>query len=307
MPTPVNTIHQTEEKNLITPLRALLSSDQKTQLTQAIEYGNLLRQQGEVAKKTFWTKQNSDQFLAQLMNYDKLRNTYLTERKLELQQLGYFDWSETKQAKFDQEFLRNILLYTQLVDQQKIKKVTKEEVDKRGFRNGETLNLRRNKIGDDGVQALAKKRKLKEGVSLDLGGNKIGDEGAKALAEHWELKEGVSLDLQGNKIGDAGAKALAEHWELKDGVSLDLRRNKIGADGVQALVEHWELKEGVSLNLRVNKIGDAGAKALVEHWELKDGVSLSLVGNNIGDEGEKVLQQRVDDARARGINCKVEW
>ncbi len=38
-------IHQTEEKNLITPLRALLSSDQKTQLTQALEYGNLLRQQ----------------------------------------------------------------------------------------------------------------------------------------------------------------------------------------------------------------------------------------------------------------------
>ncbi|PZM85574.1 MAG: hypothetical protein DLD55_06515 [candidate division SR1 bacterium] len=210
-------IHQTEEKNLITPLRALLSSDQKTQLTQALEYGNFLRQQGEAAKKTFWIKQNSDQFLAQLMNYDKLRNTYLTERKSELQQLGYFDWSETKQAKFDQEFLRNMILYTQLVDQQKRQEVTKEEVDERGFQPRETLDLSYNNIGAAGAKSLAEHWELKEGVSLDLGSNKIGAEGAKSLAEHWELKEGVSLNLRNNNIGDEGAKALAEHWELKEG------------------------------------------------------------------------------------------
>ena len=52
----------------------------------------------------------------------------------------------------------------------------------------ETLDLRRNLIGDAGAVAIAEALRVNASVTvLNLGANEIGDEGAKALASALEV------------------------------------------------------------------------------------------------------------------------
>ena len=91
------------------------------------------------------------------------------------------------------------------------------------------LDLRRNKIGDEGCEALA--AAFKEGAAprletlLELYSNQIGDEGCKALAAALG-KEGAAprlekLYLNENKLSDEGGKALAA--ALKEGAAPSLK------------------------------------------------------------------------------------
>ena len=164
------------------------------------------------------------------------------------------------------------------------------------------LDLRFNRIGDEGVKAISESLKVNAVLTrLDLRDNDIGDDGAKSIAE--ALKSGMSaltsLGLVSNNIGDDGAKAIAEALKLGMSVltTLYLYDNNIGDDGAKSIAE--ALKSGMSvlttLWLSSNEIGDEGAKAIAD--ALKSGTavltSLGLGENNIGVDGAKAFGEAV--------------
>ena len=86
----------------------------------------------------------------------------------------------------------------------------------------QTLDLLRNRIGDEGAKALAVGLQHVTGLqTLDLSGNSIGDEGAKALGEGLQHVTGLqTLVLACNSIGAEGAKALGEGLQHVTGLRL---------------------------------------------------------------------------------------
>ncbi|KAK3281841.1 hypothetical protein CYMTET_10391 [Cymbomonas tetramitiformis] len=200
-----------------------------------------------------------------------------------------------------------------------------------------TVDLSRNRIGDEGAKALAVALTPNaEGVfntslnTLDLSNNDIGPEGAKALAVALTPNAvGVfngslnTLTLTGNRIGPEGAKALAVALTPNaEGVfntslnTLHLGGNNIGNEGAEALAAALSPnEEGVfntslnTLNLENNNIGPEGAKALaVALTPNAEGVfntSLSTVnvwGNAVQLEGARAL---ADAVRQRNAPIKL--
>ena len=148
------------------------------------------------------------------------------------------------------------------------------------------LGLRRNNIGDVGVEGLA--QHLPANLqAINLAENNIGDAGAQALAPHLPATLTV-LYLGSNNIGDVGVEALAQHLpaSLKE---LDLYNNNIGDAGVQALASH--LPANLTYLTLGNNISDVGIQTLIQHLpELPNLTSLGLEGNNIGDAGAQALR-----------------
>ena len=157
----------------------------------------------------------------------------------------------------------------------------------------QALGLSRNKIGDDGVKALAASKALAHLIYLDLSDNRIGNDGVRALAA-GAIRSSASLehlDLGGNLIGDDGADALAigAPPSLKILILCD---NRIGSDGVKVLAEHGELARLEMLDLRRNQIDNVGVAALASacaSGALARLTHLFLNGNRIGDNGVKAL------------------
>merc|ERR1712007_314830 len=99
------------------------------------------------------------------------------------------------------------------------------------------LDLRINKIGDEGAEALAEMLKVNEKVQvLDLRINKIGDEGAEALADDLAVNKTLeSLYLTSNGIGDKDAEALADALATNKTLRyLYLQENEIGDKRAEA-------------------------------------------------------------------------
>lgn len=242
-----------------------------------------LKEKWKKAKQNFWWKQGREQFVQNLIAYNQWRAEWLEQNAGELEAIGYADFSPDAQQKFEEEFLRDLILY-----QQCALPIEREEL------------TRDNDVETEGVDSLAK-RNLKTGEILDLEWKNIGDEWAEVISK-MDLQPGVKLNLRKNNIGDKWAKALAQ-MELKEGVEFNLENNNIGDEWAEALAQ-MELKPGVTLNLEENNIGDEWVKALAQ-MELKEGVTINLLKNKIWSEGKAILQKWQDDARARGVNCKV--
>ena len=138
-----------------------------------------------------------------------------------------------------------------------------------------SLNLRDNRIGTKGAQAL---KRLTALTSLNLRDNRIRTKGAQALKGLTAL---TSLNLAANHIGADGAQALKGLAAL---TSLDLSSNRIGDEGAQALKGLTTL---TSLGLSNNGIGDEGAQALKGLTVL---TSLDLSFDHIGAEGARALK-----------------
>ena len=160
------------------------------------------------------------------------------------------------------------------------------------------LNLTRNKIGNDEIEALAEFVKhLTSLQELDLSWNAIGDRGIEKLAEETKhLKSLEKLDLSNNKIGDEGAAKLAQ--SLKNLTSLRVLKlcsNAIGNDGTVALAKGMKhLTSLEELDLSNNTIGDLGAAKLAKETKhLSSLKRLYLNGNKIGDEGHTKLREAV--------------
>lgn len=76
-----------------------------------------------------------------------------------------------------------------------------------GLENVEDLDLRKNQLGDEGLDALLSSDKLENIRKLDLRNNQITRKGMEILAKSGKLEKLEALDLRLNKLGKA--------WESK--------------------------------------------------------------------------------------------
>lgn len=136
------------------------------------------------------------------------------------------------------------------------------------------LDLRNNRVEDEGARALAKLSRL---TTLGLATNNITNKGAQALAGLLNLR---LLVLRDNFIKAEGARALARLPLLE---SLDLRTNFVELEGVRALARSSSL---TSLDLSEFPLELEGVRALAQMNQL---TSLRLDRANIDDEGARTL------------------
>jgi uncharacterized protein (TIGR02996 family) len=160
------------------------------------------------------------------------------------------------------------------------------------------LDLNDNKLGDDGVRALAGCAHLANLTRLDLANNEISASGAQALALSPHLANLTVLDLSSNTIGE-GATAIATSPHLKKLKELFLGGNGIGDAGAKALAASPNLAGLEELMLFVNEIGAAGAKALTSSPHLKGLRKLYLNQNAISP----ALRKSLEKAWGERISC----
>ena len=72
-----------------------------------------------------------------------------------------------------------------------------------GLENVEDLDLRKNQLGDEGLDALLSSDKLDNIHKLDLRNNQITRKGMEILAGSGKMKNLESLDLRSNRLGKA--------------------------------------------------------------------------------------------------------
>ncbi len=174
-----------------------------------------------------------------------------------------------------------------LAKSENLKNLTVLNLGNRGVYGPACINPTKNNIGPKGAKALAD-GSLTNLVKLNLSRNNISDEGIEALAKSGNVKNLTNLDLSDNNIGPEGAKALAD-GSLTNLVELDLSENNISDEGIEALAKGESLKNLTSLHLNCNSIGNKGAKALAKSEKLKNLTDLNLDTNGIGSEGAKAL------------------
>jgi uncharacterized protein (TIGR02996 family) len=102
------------------------------------------------------------------------------------------------------------------------------------------IDLSRNRMGNRGAVALAGAAKNFPALTnLRLWDNKIGAEGVRALANSKLAANLTDLDLSGNKITPAGAMALANSKYLTKLTNLVVDEKAVGKKGKQALVARF--------------------------------------------------------------------
>ncbi len=111
------------------------------------------------------------------------------------------------------------------------------------------LDLRRNRLGPDGLRVLAEAPGLTSLTVLRLGWNDVRDTGAKALAASPHLTRLTALDLSHNNIGGPGLRALAASPNLAGLRELDLSANYVGPSSVEALTSSPHLSRLRTLTL----------------------------------------------------------
>jgi hypothetical protein len=147
------------------------------------------------------------------------------------------------------------------------------------------------------------------GLQINLRGNRIGDEGAQALAvalASGNCPSDLQLDLYANKIGGQGAQALAEALvtgNCRPGLQLKIDNNEIGDDGVQALAKALatgNCPSGLHLNISCYHIGDEGAQALAEaltSGNCPPGLQFNLNCTLMRGKGAKVLAEAINSKK----------
>jgi uncharacterized protein (TIGR02996 family) len=123
------------------------------------------------------------------------------------------------------------------------------------------LRAEANDIGPEGGRALARARLPSLG-GLSLSHNRIGDEGVIALAGSCFLAPVTRLWLDGNGLTDAAAHALATSPPTTSLDTLVLSANTLTAAGVRALVQSPYLQRLDTLDVEDNPISPEEAQVL---------------------------------------------
>jgi NLR family CARD domain-containing protein 3 len=131
----------------------------------------------------------------------------------------------------------------------------------------EGLDLRENRIGNDGADALGDALSVNKSLKrLWLHGNRIGDVGMEALGQALTRNDSLeSLDVSHNDFGIVGltslANALKSNKKLR---GLSLSGNSIDDQGAEILAGVLVVNTSLtSLHLRRNSIEDAGATSIL--------------------------------------------
>jgi uncharacterized protein (TIGR02996 family) len=157
------------------------------------------------------------------------------------------------------------------------------------------LYLSDNEIGQRGTARLASSSCFPALTLLDLRDNRIGNNGLAALAESSSLTGLRDLWLIDNRISEQGALALAPNGgqsRLPHLRSLWLNHNPIGDRPVIALAGDPARSALRDLDLRWCSIGDPGGRALVESPHLEALEQLNLTGNLISAPVLDALRER---------------
>ncbi len=104
---------------------------------------------------------------------------------------------------------------------------------------GPRLNLMMNRIGDEGLKAIAASEHLLRFRELVLRENVVGDDGVEALAASPFAANLAFLDFWRNRITDRGAFALARSPHLNQVMDLSVKENAVTAAGAAALHERF--------------------------------------------------------------------
>ena len=152
----------------------------------------------------------------------------------------------------------------------------------------QTLSLHR--FYSDQARALAEMKELTHLQNLHLeDGNRIGNPGVESLAKSPYLSQLRILKLRANSIGPAGARAIAQSVNLSNLLNLDLDRNDLFDEGPFLLAESKTLTSMKYLSLGWTQMGDPGLASIAKSEALKGLVWLYLSSNQIHDEGVAAL------------------
>jgi hypothetical protein len=126
-------------------------------------------------------------------------------------------------------------------------------IDTSGVENLRSLDLRGNRFGKDGMEALQNSALSRQLTSLNLA--KVGYDGAQSFTQSTQFNSLRRLSLSDNALNgyDVAAYAhFATHTEL---VELDLSKNFVRDEGAEALVTCSTLRQLTELNMSRNGLG----------------------------------------------------
>ncbi|CAF2763774.1 unnamed protein product [Rotaria sp. Silwood2] len=164
------------------------------------------------------------------------------------------------------------------------------------YTQGHDMDLKRQELIDNDIPIVIQRAIIDKKCSyLNLRSNKITEEGAQCLAKVLQSHTSLSmLQIAENKVGDGGVHLIAQALYKNTHLNfLDLTNNNIKHKGAQSLAEALRANSTLeSLYIGANQIGDSGAQcfsAALKHNTTLKTLSLDITG--VTDNGTIYLAE----------------